>query len=351
MEVNLLLQIKEGQCIGVVLVAKRLLNGGSMQPGCLVKRQAIHSVLGDGKLMLVKAFMGDKDHGFVAIDPADQSNIMDGVDRLFCLDEVKKCTPDSFLERVVVLDLTHPLDMSQMRSSRNMLGLLQNPMETLLDIHKFAQSLYPKPIERKTGSNNDLKWKAATPDLLEANKTGKISKALSKLLVKELLVPVNSITQANGYTVFSIYQSKMKIFATGLDACTHDGGVVIYKIFLTKEGKIVIKRQVRVLTHQRLRDVDVQPRSYPVRYSYISNGAQTTPQKTLPKDWKYLTFKERVDLQAKILSNIDDTRKDVEPIEHSDVRVAIIAAFGSVNSTPSMFDKIVGMCGFSPICF
>lgn len=334
MEVNIFLQIKEDQCVGVVLVAKRLPNGGVMQPGCLVKRHAIHSVLGEGELMLVKAFMGDKDHGFVSINPKDQAAIKKSVDSLYCLDEIKKIMPASLLKRVVVVELTCPLDMTLKRSSRNMLGLLHNPMESLLDIHRLAQSLYPNPTNGKSGSSKDLKIKDAA-SLSGSN------------LKKELLVPVSSITQPNGHTVFSIYQSNMKIFVRGLDACVHDGGVVIYKISLAKE-KLWIKRQVRVLTAQKKRDVAVQPRSAPIRYSYI--GTVQAPRERLPCDWKYLTEGERFVLQSNILSKIGDTLKDMDTMVDSDTCVAALAALGLVESSPSMFDKISGMCGVSPSC-
>jgi hypothetical protein len=349
MEVNLLLQVnKDSKCVGVVLVAKRLLSGGTMQPEDMVKRQAIHSVFKEG-LMLVKAFMGPKSHGFVSIHPDDQAKIMEGVETLYCLEEVKKIDSDSLLKRVVQVGLSKPLDMRSMRSSRNLLDLKENPMESPLDFHRLAQSLYPNPTVRKSGSRNDKKWKAAVSDLLVSKRDGKLTPSLAKLACNELLLPVDSITKVNGdTTVFSIFKSKKKIFVEGLGDCVHDGGVVIYKIS-KKNGQISIKRQVRVLTDQRKRDVGIQPRSAPIRFSYISNTSPTSTNKPpLPKDWKYLTDAERYDRQCKILTNIESSQaSDTSTLQVDtnvlNIRVAALSSLGTVDSTWNCFDKITGI--------
>jgi hypothetical protein len=340
MEINVLLKVKDGMCHSVVLVARRLEGSGTMQPNSVLKRKAIHDVMGaKTNMMLLKVFLEKKNHGWLSIDdPDDQAKIKDRVDDLLSLEMIKRTTPLVLRDRVVTIDLDHPLNTSAMKSRRNLLGLASNQMKTPLDIHRRSQSLYPNPITRKTGSNKDLDWKAATIDLLKTPR--KMTPLIVKLVDEALLVPVCSITFVDGVNVFGIYESDVKIFVGGLDVpCAHDGGVVIYKIRKTRGEEWEIKRQVRVLTMTRARDEDVQPRSRTLRFSY-RKPTYPIPVDNLPKQWKYLTGKEKFQAQTEILQSLNPN----EPSIDMHFCVSALTALGTVDSSASMFDRIISMC-------
>jgi hypothetical protein len=151
------------------------------------------------------------------------------------------------MERV---ELRVPINLSDVKSSRELLMLFHNPLETCLDFHRLGQGLFPNPTMQKKGSKSELLWQAATADILLSNATD----AVKSLVSPGILLPVSGIVDKDGNSELSIYKSASKVIVKGLEL-KHDGGVVNYMI---DTGRKTIKRQVRVLVSEQELSADTK---------------------------------------------------------------------------------------------
>jgi hypothetical protein len=328
-EVNLILRIHQSAVIEVFLLAKRLKNGGVMQPKDLLLRKGLHSLLGSEEGMLVKVF-GDK-HAFVKLDRGDLESILRAIDEIAVLDDLADMGPSDLYSRVKSVRLKVPMDVERMKDSRDLLALSTSPLASELALHRSAQSLFPHPLLRKKGSRADSQWKEATADILR----GIVSKDVLKIAERCLLIAVRDVKVGqDGYSVLSIYGSSLKVFVPGI-VTDHGGGVVLYRIDAVKN---TIKRQVRVLCSSRERDMSTQPRSSSIRYAYErkSNGENSA-------SIKFLTDQELFVRKCKILSAISECQDINYEKPGQATCVAGLAALGVVDSAGSVFNNIVGM--------
>jgi hypothetical protein len=70
----------------IVLVAKRLEKGGTMQPKNNLIRNGLYSILGEKKEMIVKVFLGPKNHGFVSVAGEDAKRIAEKINNIITLE-------------------------------------------------------------------------------------------------------------------------------------------------------------------------------------------------------------------------------------------------------------------------
>jgi hypothetical protein len=322
-EVNLFLAADQDMhCKKVHLVAKRSANGGTMQPKDMITRAGLHSLLGTRRAMIVKVFMGDKEHGFITIPAVDVDKILDKLRDLPTLEEINGMNVDEIILRVITIDLSEALDLRNVLYSRNLLSLVNSPvMESAIAIHRLAQGLFPNPSVQRKGSYKNNKWVDAAPDILAGKQ--QVTNKMRKLVKPALLVPVNGIRVEDGISILSLHGTDTKIFVHGLQL-QHDGGVVIMRIMNN-----TVKRQVRVLTDQKQRDLLMQPREASVYCNY-----------------DYATDTVRCAIRSKVYDQINTIQKKNDDIYKPSLDqatlVAGLAALGEVDSSESEFNEITG---------
>jgi hypothetical protein len=228
--------------------------------------------------------------------------------------------------------LKRPLDLTQVISSRNLLTLRSDYAQTSLEINRLGQSLYPNPLIQKKGSAKELKWEKAAKSILSPRDA--VSESMKDLVRPILIFPISNISFVDGVSILEIYRSKKRLFVEGVQL-EHDGGVVNYLVDLENTE---IKRQVRVLTSQRQRDLLVSPRSPHQRHSYMNLESS---------DYSSMTEEQRFKNKVEILTSIAQCQ-DIHTVESApraevDVGLACLSMLGVCDSSSSVFNKIVGM--------
>jgi hypothetical protein len=341
-ESNVFLRRKDGKGTEVYLVAKRLKSGGTLQPKDLLVRAGLHGQLGEKGLMIVKVFLGPKNHGFIAIDDEDDKiAIMAAVNSIVCLDELDEMDPRAVYNSITQVKLNKPIDLTKIQSSRNLLSIAQNPLVSCLDLHRLSQGFYPNPSTQKKGSMSDLLWQSATKDIL----SGKTSVDVKRLVPPGFLVTVDEIVSEEQGSVLSLYGTTQKIYVDGL-SMRHDGGKVIYLIDPVEK---TVKRQVRVLAKEQSRDIIVSPRKSSIRTIY---GSTQDPTTRSPGILRFLTDAELLQAKEDILININTIRETLPSVSPDDgppspvelaTSIACLSVLGVSNSQANLFNKIVGL--------
>jgi hypothetical protein len=277
----------------IVLIAKRLEKGGTMQPKNNLIRNVLHSILGEKNEMIVKVFLGPKNHGFVSVAGEDAKRIAEKINNIITLEEMKDVDPGELYGCMERVELQVPINLSDVKSSREHLMLFHNPLETCLDFHRLGQGLYPNPTMQKKGSKSELLWQAATADFFLSNATD----AVKSLVSPGLLLPVSGIVVKDGNSELSIYKSASKVIVKGLEL-KHDGGVVNYMI---DTGRETIKRQVRVLLSDRKQNIAVSPRTSSIRVNY---GSTSRPPRISTGNLRFLSNDELYKAKDNVLMKI-----------------------------------------------
>ena len=312
-----------------------------MQPKDYLVRAGLHEELGDKGVMIVKVFLGPKNHGFIAIDDeADKIAIIAAVKSIVCLDELNGMDPPAIYNAIKRVKLNKPIDLAKIQSARNLLSLAPNPLLSLLDFHRLSQGYYPNPSAQKKGSMSDLLWQSATKEIL----SGETSDSLKRLVPSGFLVTVDEIVSEERGSVLSLYGTKQKIYVDG-PRMEHDGGAVIY---LIDPDKKTVKRQVRVLGKGR--DINVSPRKSSIRTIY---GTTQDPATKSPGLIRFLSNAELFQAKRDILFNIDSIREKLPSVDDivsppitSDTlatSIACLSVLGVANSQASLFNNIVGL--------
>jgi hypothetical protein len=337
MEVNIFVQANEHQqCTHIVLIAKRLEKGGTMQPKNNLMRNGLHSILGEKKEMFVKVFLGPKNHGFVSVDKVDAERIAGEIRKIITLEEMKDVDPGELYGRMERVELQVSIDLSDVKSSRELLMMFHNPLETCLDFHRLGQGLYPNPTMQKKGSKSELLWQAATADILSRNATDTVKSLVSP----GLILPVSGIVVKDGNSELSIYKSASKVIVKGVEL-KHDGGVVNYMI---DTGLETIKRQVRVLVLDRKRDIVVSPRTPSIRVNY---GSTSRPPRISTGNLRFLSNDELYKAKEDVLMKIKAIR-DANPVDDGNLpdlntAIACLSVLGVTDSHASLFNNISGL--------
>jgi hypothetical protein len=111
-EMNIFIQADEHQQgTHLVLIAKRLDKGGTMQPKNNLIRNGLHSILGEKKEMIVKVFLGPKNHGFESIDGDDAKRIAKEIRKIITLEEMKDVDPGELYGSMERVELQVPINL------------------------------------------------------------------------------------------------------------------------------------------------------------------------------------------------------------------------------------------------
>lgn len=306
-----------------------------MQPKDLSLRMALHDVFSSS--MLVKIFLNKKNHGYLVIQ--DKSDILKIVEATSSICTLKQCeimdVPD-IQSRIVDIQLSTPLNLNDFNTTRNLLSSYSNPMKTLSDLDCRAQSLYPNSQVAKKGScksminahADTLCWlvEGVYPSYPIANPTINIPVVnTTHITVGEEIIAVLSILDSDQRLFVNDPQKDLK----------DEGGVVLWRV---DPSKSVLKRQWKVVKSE-----EKVERREGIRFSYVGESFDST---AVGKG--RLSPKQRWDLSSKVYAKLHEKRRVIEVNESHTIgeRIACIQTLGDVDSSQSMFNKIVGIFSF-----
>jgi hypothetical protein len=326
-EIYLVLDIDANQSSSrLFLVLRRLGKGGSIQPKNQVTRAAMHSLLNDDRVFILKVFNGTK-HGYLRIEnEKDKENIINALKELVSLEESSLLLSAEIYDKAKLITLAQPLNIKNMNMSRN----FDPPPEQVDDIsscEELAVSLFPNPMIRRNGSRSSEKWdknKDMVISILKGEEVGGKDIVASKLVDQGILFPVCGIVQREEATIMLIYKSDLRLcIKPAIPELEHDGGVVLYRIFPCQDGTYDVKRMLRVANVAgNTRNVTVHPHS-PTRYHN--------------PDARSVKFDELV------AAFESEDRKNMVLNESVPELLGGLSALGIVDSSSSRYNQIIGI--------
>jgi hypothetical protein len=309
------------------LVLRRLGGGGTIQPKDMVKRAGIHLALNDEKSFIIKVFDGIQ-HGYIRIlNENDKNRILECYSTIATLEESGTLLSADIYERVVMIKLEQSLDIRKMEKSRNALQFFGN-VDSFISCERLATSLFPRMISQKRGSVANLAWEKSSKvvvDVLKGNSFGIDSLISANLVDTGILIPVSGIQHEDESTIFRIHESKSIIrIKPPLPGLIHDGGIVIYRVYICKDGSFDIKRIVRLLNLPgNSRDLNVAPH----RATRYHSPAAASEAK----------YKE----MCRVFEE-EDSESVVKLRKELPVLLAGLSALGCVDTPKTIYNKIIG---------
>lgn len=304
-----------------------------MQPKDLALRLMQHETFSTS--LLVKIFISKKRHGYLLIQNiTDIKRIVDAASRICTLKQSENLDASEIQSRMIEIKLETPLLLPDMNTSRNLLSLLNNPMKTLSDIDRKAQSFYSNPKLAKKGSKKAQVY--SHPDTLRWLVNGDLpSYSLSN---PTLNFPVTKVSHKDdggvNIAILSILDSDLRIFVKDpRKEVKNEGGVVLWNI---DPANSILKRQWKVIKSPGKRTKEES-----VRYSYVKESQDSSVIGS-----NRLSPKERWEISCKVFEELD--KRDKGDMTESIIkeRISCLSTLGEEDSSQGMFNKIQGIPSF-----
>jgi hypothetical protein len=302
--------------------------GGTMQPKDLALRMMLHETFSSS--MLLNIFVDKKRHGYLLIqDGNDIRKIISGSSSIATLRQAESLDSHSIQSRMIEIELGTPLNLNDLNCTRNLLSLIDNPMETLIDFDRRSKSLYTNPKSPKKGSRKSTKV-GSHPETMKWL-VGQREIPNFSLGDPSLFLPVVKIshieTGDKNLAVLHILDSDKRVFVSDPELEMKDeGGVVIWKI----DGAL-LTRQLKVR----------KSHGKGVRFEGIKYGYVEESQDASPVAMGLLSPKQRWDTTRRVLEALDSGPAVPEGPDLKE-RLACISMLGDVDSSQGMFNKISG---------